>query len=279
MVVVFFRAASQANVQDSAGHHLQGATHPHARMDNSRPASAAGFSSISRRNHSAPAAREVFRSARRPRPPNRRGGLLLRRRRPGSVHRSRAELPSCGGRLQPRSVLAHRPKAQLGLMAPCAGGKRRGCWIRRGPCGRDVAASGPPRGRWRRRSRLWPAKAPPLWAVLFGVPPLQRRCRERLFFDAHSRRFDGFAIIELQDRRLSSLILMVVNVVFVLVSSIAFFWRDPMHLLLTYAIPVLPAIMLFDGCVSAPTHARIPRGRGSGRRRFGDERCGHGGRP
>lgn len=63
--------------------------------------------------------------------------------------------------------------------------------------------------------------------------------------------FDGFAIIELQDRRLSSLILMVVNVVFVLVSSIAFFWRDPMHLLLTYAIPVLPAIMLFDGCVSS----------------------------
>ncbi len=63
--------------------------------------------------------------------------------------------------------------------------------------------------------------------------------------------FDGFAIIELQDRRLSSLILMVVNLFFVLISSVVFFWHDPVHLLLTYVIPVLPAIMLFDGCVSS----------------------------
>jgi hypothetical protein len=63
--------------------------------------------------------------------------------------------------------------------------------------------------------------------------------------------FDGFAIIELQDRRLSSLILMVVHLFFVLIFSIAWFWRDPVHLLLTYVLPVFPAIMLFDGCISA----------------------------
>jgi len=70
--------------------------------------------------------------------------------------------------------------------------------------------------------------------------------------------FDGFAIIELQDRRLSSLVLMAINYLVVLIFSIAWFWRDPMHLLLTYAIPILPAIMVFDGCVSSLRTREFP---------------------
>jgi hypothetical protein len=70
--------------------------------------------------------------------------------------------------------------------------------------------------------------------------------------------FDGFAIIELQDRRLSSLILMVVNLFFVLIFSVVWFWWDPVHLLLTYVIPVFPAIMLFDGCISALRTREFP---------------------
>jgi hypothetical protein len=70
--------------------------------------------------------------------------------------------------------------------------------------------------------------------------------------------FDGFAIIELQDRRLSSLILMVVHLFFVLIFSVVWFWWDPVHLLLTYIIPVFPAIMLFDGCVSALRTREFP---------------------
>jgi hypothetical protein len=63
--------------------------------------------------------------------------------------------------------------------------------------------------------------------------------------------FDGFAILELQDRRLSSFILMGFHFFFVLIFSVVWFWSDPIHLLFTYAIPVLPTIMFFDGCVSA----------------------------
>jgi hypothetical protein len=70
--------------------------------------------------------------------------------------------------------------------------------------------------------------------------------------------FDGFAIVELQDRRLSSLVLMAVHLVFVLMFSVVWFWRDPLHLLLTYVVPVFPTIMLFDGCVSALRTREFP---------------------
>jgi hypothetical protein len=62
---------------------------------------------------------------------------------------------------------------------------------------------------------------------------------------------DAFAIIELQDRRFWSLILMILNFFVVLFGSVGWFWDDPIHLTLTYVIPVLPVILVFDGIVSA----------------------------
>ena len=62
---------------------------------------------------------------------------------------------------------------------------------------------------------------------------------------------DGFAIIELQDRRLSSLILMMADFFLIFVVSLLWFWKDPLMLLLTYVIPIMPFIMSFDGAVSS----------------------------
>lgn len=61
---------------------------------------------------------------------------------------------------------------------------------------------------------------------------------------------DAFAIIELQDRRIGSLILMLLEYWLLLLITIFWYWHDNMHLLLTYALPVLPAIHSFDGFVS-----------------------------
>jgi hypothetical protein len=62
---------------------------------------------------------------------------------------------------------------------------------------------------------------------------------------------DGFAILELQDRRVASFILMGLHFMLVLFTSIFWFWTDPLHLALTYLLPVLPTIMAFDGAVSS----------------------------
>ncbi|KAK1067731.1 hypothetical protein LTR74_006205 [Friedmanniomyces endolithicus] len=61
---------------------------------------------------------------------------------------------------------------------------------------------------------------------------------------------DAFAIIELQDRRIGSLFLMVLEFWLVLFTTVFWFWDDWMHLLLTYAVPILPAVHSFDGFVS-----------------------------
>lgn len=60
----------------------------------------------------------------------------------------------------------------------------------------------------------------------------------------------GLAIIELQDRRPSSLLLMFLEFIFVLGVTWAWFPRDAAHLLLTYAVPLLPAVQAWDGAVS-----------------------------
>jgi hypothetical protein len=62
---------------------------------------------------------------------------------------------------------------------------------------------------------------------------------------------DGFAILELQDRRLASLLLMLLVPWLVFAASLFWFWYDPLHLLLTYVLPVLPLLVAFDGAVSA----------------------------
>lgn len=61
---------------------------------------------------------------------------------------------------------------------------------------------------------------------------------------------DAFAIIELQDRRIGSLALMLLEFWLLLLVTMFWFWHDDLHLLLTYAIPVLPAIHSWDGFVS-----------------------------
>lgn len=61
---------------------------------------------------------------------------------------------------------------------------------------------------------------------------------------------DGFAIIELQDRRVASLLLMGLHFFLVWVTTWIWFWRDVGLLLLTYPIPIMPFVMAFDGIVS-----------------------------
>jgi hypothetical protein len=61
---------------------------------------------------------------------------------------------------------------------------------------------------------------------------------------------DGFAIIELQDRKLGSLCLIFGHVAYMFATTIFYFWRDPLQLLFTYIVPVLPAVVTFDGLVS-----------------------------
>jgi hypothetical protein len=61
---------------------------------------------------------------------------------------------------------------------------------------------------------------------------------------------DGFAIIELQDRKLGSLCLIFGHIAYIFASTIFYFWRDPIQLLFTYIVPVLPAVVTFDGLIS-----------------------------
>jgi hypothetical protein len=61
---------------------------------------------------------------------------------------------------------------------------------------------------------------------------------------------DGFAIIELQDRYLSSFALMLGHIPLIYATSIFRYWRDVMMLLMVYLVPIVPAINTFDGIVS-----------------------------
>lgn len=62
---------------------------------------------------------------------------------------------------------------------------------------------------------------------------------------------DGFAILELQDRRLASFLLMFLDFWLMFVVTIFWFWKDPLQLLFTYIVPILPFTLSFDGCVSS----------------------------
>ncbi|KAK5684434.1 hypothetical protein LTS10_004302 [Elasticomyces elasticus] len=61
---------------------------------------------------------------------------------------------------------------------------------------------------------------------------------------------DAFAIIELQDRRIGSLFLMLLEFWLLLAITVLWFWHDLLHLLLTYSLPILPFVHSFDGFVS-----------------------------
>lgn len=62
---------------------------------------------------------------------------------------------------------------------------------------------------------------------------------------------DAFGIIELQDRRLFSQIMMLLDVPLIFAGSLFWHWRDPVHLFFTYIVPIMPFLMSFDGVVSS----------------------------
>ncbi|KAF2839562.1 hypothetical protein M501DRAFT_1010660 [Patellaria atrata CBS 101060] len=62
---------------------------------------------------------------------------------------------------------------------------------------------------------------------------------------------DAFAILELQDRRILSLPLMLMQFPLALLSAPFWFGLRPLPLLFTYVIPVIPTVLAFDGFVSA----------------------------
>lgn len=61
---------------------------------------------------------------------------------------------------------------------------------------------------------------------------------------------DGFAVVELQDRRVGSLVLMLLDFFLVLMVTPLWFGGDRLHLFFTFVVPVLPFIQAFDGFVS-----------------------------
>ena len=61
---------------------------------------------------------------------------------------------------------------------------------------------------------------------------------------------DAFAIVELQDRNIGSLAIMFLEFWLLLAVTVFWFWHDELHLLLTYAMPILPAVHAYDGFVS-----------------------------
>lgn len=78
------------------------------------------------------------------------------------------------------------------------------------------------------------------------------------FDDAAARRVlkstlatsDAFAIIELQERRLGSLVIMLLEFLLLWLVTVFWFPHDLGRGLLTYVVPVLPAVHSFDGLVS-----------------------------
>lgn len=61
---------------------------------------------------------------------------------------------------------------------------------------------------------------------------------------------DALVIIELQDRRIATLLAMAMEALLVLIVTIFWYPFDWLRLLFTYIMPVLPAIHCFDGLVS-----------------------------
>ena len=61
----------------------------------------------------------------------------------------------------------------------------------------------------------------------------------------------GFAILELQERSLSSFLLISLMGPLLFVITPFYFWRDPVHLVFTYLIPIIPFVVVFDGYISS----------------------------
>ncbi|GAB7337144.1 hypothetical protein MBLNU457_g2538t1 [Dothideomycetes sp. NU457] len=61
---------------------------------------------------------------------------------------------------------------------------------------------------------------------------------------------DAFVILELQDRSLGCVLMLSMEWLLLFVVSVFWFWSEPAHLALTYAVPVLPFVHTWDGVVS-----------------------------
>lgn len=61
----------------------------------------------------------------------------------------------------------------------------------------------------------------------------------------------GFAIIELQDRTIASFLTIFLLGPLSALLAPFLFWRDPVHLFFTYVLPIVPAVLVFDGYVSS----------------------------
>lgn len=67
----------------------------------------------------------------------------------------------------------------------------------------------------------------------------------------HSSKANEVRIFELQARTLSSFItIFLLGPLFFLITPF-YFWRSPGHLFFTYIIPIIPAVLVFDGYVSS----------------------------
>jgi hypothetical protein len=62
---------------------------------------------------------------------------------------------------------------------------------------------------------------------------------------------DGFAIFELQERTVSSLLTVFAMGLLFFAITPFYFWRSPGHLFFTYIIPIIPFVLVFDGYVSS----------------------------
>lgn len=61
---------------------------------------------------------------------------------------------------------------------------------------------------------------------------------------------DGFAIVELQERTVFGLVLVLLENWLLMLMAIFWFWNDPVHLIFTYCVPVLPITQCLDGLVT-----------------------------
>ncbi|KAF2169802.1 hypothetical protein M409DRAFT_64807 [Zasmidium cellare ATCC 36951] len=61
---------------------------------------------------------------------------------------------------------------------------------------------------------------------------------------------DGFAVVELQERTIFSLVMVLLENWLLLLMAVFWFWNDPVHLFFTYCVPVLPVTQCLDGLVT-----------------------------
>lgn len=62
---------------------------------------------------------------------------------------------------------------------------------------------------------------------------------------------DGFGIFELQERTIPSLFVIINLWLLLFFITPFYFWKSPGHLFFTYVIPIIPLVVVIDGCTSS----------------------------